>query len=80
MSKLPDNFDGSFSPDDLALAMMGFGLPQEEEPEPADDDDPQVAPYHDMESIEFHLWMIEEAEKEQARRKSQKAAAEAKEK
>ena len=66
------NFDLSAlsSMDDLDLAMMGL-LPTEEEPE-APEEAPAISPFHDMDSIEFHLWMEEEVDKEAARRKAQK--------
>lgn len=66
------NFDlGALSSmDDLDLAMMGL-LPAEEEPE-APEEAPTVSPFHDMDSIEFHLWMEEEVDREAARRLAMK--------
>lgn len=66
------NFDlGALSSmDDLDLAMMGL-LPTEEEPE-APEETSTVSPFHDMDSIEFHLWMEEEVDKEAARRLAMK--------
>ena len=66
------NFDlGALSSmDDLDLAMMGL-LPTEEEPE-APEEAHTVSPFHDMDSIEFHLWMEEEVDKEAARRLAMK--------
>ena len=66
------NFDLSAlsSMDDLDLAMMGL-LPTEEEPE-APEEAPAISPFHDMDSIEFHLWMEEEVDKEAARRLAMK--------
>ena len=62
--------------DDLDLAMMGFGLMAEEEEEELDENgEPTVSPYHDMDSIEFHLWMEEEVDKEAMRRMAMKKAA-----
>ena len=59
--------------DDLDLAMMGFGLMAEEEEEELDENgEPTVSPYHDMDSIEFHLWMEEEVDKEAMRRMAMK--------
>lgn len=61
--------------DDLDLAMMGFGLAVEEEEEELDENgEPTVSPYHDMDSIEFHLWMEEEVDKEAMRRMAMKKA------
>ncbi len=58
------------SMDELDMAMLGL-LPTEEEPETSDDS-PAVSPFHDMDSIEFHLWMEEEVDKEAARRLAMK--------
>ena len=58
--------------DDLDLAMMGFGLVAEEEEELDENGEPTVSPYHDMDSIEFHLWMEEEVDKEAMRRMAMK--------
>ena len=61
--------------DDLDLAMMGFGLAVEEEEEELDENgEPTVSPYHDMDSIEFHLCMEEEVDKEALRRMAMKKA------
>jgi hypothetical protein len=60
--------------DDLDLAMMGFGLVAEEEEELDENGEPTVSPYHDMDSIEFHLWMEEEVDKEAMRRMAMKKA------
>ena len=61
--------------DDLDLAMMGFGLMAEEEEEETDENgEPTVSPFHDMDSIEFHLWMEEEVDKEAMRRMAMKKA------
>ena len=62
------------SMDDLDLAMMGFGLTTEEEEEVDENGEPTVSPFHDMDSIEFHLWMEEEVDKEAMRRMAMKKA------
>lgn len=59
--------------DDLDLAMMGFGLAKQEE-EPEENEAPTISPFHDMDSIEFHLWMEEEVDKEAMRRMAMKKA------
>lgn len=61
------------SMDDLDLAMMGL-LPTAEE-EPQEDGKPTISPFHDMDSLEFHLWMEEEVDKEAARRLAMKNTA-----
>ena len=58
------------SMDDLDLAMMGF-LPTPEE-KPQEDGKPTISPFHDMDSLEFHLWIEEEVDKEAARRMAMK--------
>jgi len=68
------NLDNIGSIDDLDLAMMGFGLMEEEEEELDENGEPAVSPYHDMDSIEFHLWMEEEVDKEAMRRMAMKKA------
>lgn len=65
MIDIPDGFSGFFSSDDFDLATMGLAQPEEPETE-----EPEINPLHDMDSIEFHLWMVEEAEKEAERRKA----------
>ena len=72
MSDIPEGFSGFFSPDDFDLATLGLGQPEE-----VPEEEPEINPLHDMDSIEFHIWMVEEAEKEAARRKAAKAKAEA---
>ena len=70
------SLDNIGSIDDLDLAMMGFGLvAEEEEPEVDENGEPTVSPFHDMDSIEFHLWMEEEVDKEAMRRMAMKKAA-----
>lgn len=46
---------------------------QEEQAETADQDEPRINPLHDMDSLEFLLWVEQEAEREMARRKGQAA-------
>lgn len=75
MAILPDHDLGDlFAADAFDLAALGLmdmdmdtgaELPQE-------DGSPHVAPAHDMESLEFFLWMEEEVDKEQARRQAKK--------
>lgn len=76
MDGSPKNLDDIFSSaDHFDLAAMGFALAEEEEPEEetAEDDTPQINPLHDMDSLDFYLWMDAEVEKEAARRKAAKA-------
>ncbi|MBR5533826.1 MAG: hypothetical protein IKU62_03180 [Ruminiclostridium sp.] len=69
------SLDSFGSIDDLDLAMMGFNLMGQEEEEELDENgEPTVSPYHDMDSIEFHLWMEEEVDKEAMRRMAMKKA------
>ena len=60
------------SMDDFDLASLGLGLPVEEEPE--EDEVPAINPLHDMDSLDFHLWMEEEVDKELMRRMAQNRA------
>lgn len=72
MEKFPDGVTGLHSPDDFDLLSLGI-LPQEEEPEPEDEDDePRINPLHDMDSLEFLLWIEQEATREQVRRAKEK--------
>ncbi len=71
MDKDWDKLGGMTSLDDLDLAMLGFGLPTEDE-EPGEDGEEKH--YFDMDSMDFQLWMEEEVDKEAARRKAQKLA------
>lgn len=72
MEKFPDGVTGLHSPDDFDLLSLGI-LPQDEEPEPEDEDDePRINPLHDMDSLEFLLWIEQEATREQARRAKEK--------
>jgi hypothetical protein len=75
MDKFPKNYDDLFSSaDSFDLATLGFGLGQPE-PEEPEEDEPRINPLHDMDSLDFYLWVEEEAAKEVARRKAQQAAA-----
>ena len=75
MDKFPDGVTGLHSPDDFDLLSLGI-LPQEEEPEPAEEDEePRINPLHDMDSLEFLLWVEQEAAREQARRAKEKETA-----
>ena len=65
MIDIPDGFSGFFSADDFDLATMGLA-----QPEDPVEEEPEINPLHDMDSIEFHLWMVEEAENESERRKA----------
>ncbi len=77
MAKFPDE-DQLFPADAFDLAALGFRAPGEEgevdaAPE-ADDGTPRIPPAHDMDSLDFFLWMEEEVDKEQARRQAAKKA------
>ncbi len=75
MDKFPDGVSGLHSPDDFDLLSLGI-LPQEEEPEPpADDEEPRINPLHDMDSVEFLLWVEQEAARELERRSQKNAGA-----
>lgn len=54
--------------DDFDLASLGLGLPPQEEPQ---EEEPTINPLHDMDSLDFHLWMEEEVEKEARRRRGE---------
>ena len=72
MDKFPDGVTGLHSPDDFDLLSLGI-LPQEEEPEPeGEDEEPRINPLPDMDSLEFLLWIEQEAAREQARRAKEK--------
>lgn len=60
-------------PDDFDLLSLGLVPGQEEQAETADQDEPRINPLHDMDSLEFLLWVEQEAEREMARRKGQAA-------
>ena len=67
------DFGGLHSPDDFDLLSLGLVPGQEEQAETADQDEPRINPLHDMDSLEFLLWVEQEAEREMARRKGQAA-------
>ena len=68
MDEFSKNFGGLSSPDDFDLLSLGL-IPDQEEPE-LPEESPAINPLHDMDSLEFLLWIEEEAEKEIARRKA----------
>ena len=71
MAKFPDE-DQLFPADAFDLAALGFmDLGEEGE---VDDGTPRIPPAHDMDSLDFFLWMEEEVDKEQARRQAAKKA------
>lgn len=76
MDHFSDQFSGLHSSDDFDLLSLGI-LPQEDPtPEPEDDEEPHINPLHDMDSLEFLLWVEQEARNEKARRaKAAEAAA-----
>lgn len=75
MSAFPnEDLSDLFSADAFDLATLGFmdqGLEEESMTAP-EDDSPRLSPAHDMDSLEFFLWMNEEVDKEQARRQAAK--------
>lgn len=76
MEKFPESFGDLHSADDFDLLSLGF-IPQEEQPEPEEDKEPQINPLHDMDSLEFLLWVEQEATRELERRAKQAAASQA---
>lgn len=76
MDQFPENFGSLHSADDFDLLSLGF-LPQEEQPEPEEDKEPQINPLHDMDSLEFLLWVEQEATRELERRAKQAAGPQA---
>ena len=64
MDQFSKDFGGLHSPDDFDLLSLGLVPGQEE---------PRINPLHDMDSLEFLLWVEQEAEREMARRKGQAA-------
>ena len=73
------NFDdaivgfGGLTADSLDLAALELGMeafPEEE----TDPEVPTINPLHDMNQLDFYLWLDEEVEKEAARRKAMKDA------
>ena len=73
MDQFSKDFGGLHSPDDFDLLSLGLVPGQEEQAETADQDEPRITPLHDMDSLEFLLWVEQEAEREMARRKGQAA-------
>lgn len=71
MDKFSKDFGGLGSQDDFDLLSLGF-FPGEEAPagEEEDDGEPKINPLHDMDSLEFLLWVEEEAQREIDRRKA----------
>ena len=65
MDQFSKDFGGLHSPDDFDLLSLGLVPGQEEQAETADQDEPRINPLHDMDSLEFLLWV--------ARRKGQAA-------
>lgn len=61
-----------FAADDFDLAALGLMDMDAGAQMPQDDAEPHIPPTHDMESLEFFLWMEEEVDKEQARRRAAK--------
>jgi hypothetical protein len=76
MDKFPNDMDLMSSADAFDLASLGFEFGQlpQEEAQDGEDDEPRINPLHDMDSLDFYLWVEEEAAKEVARRKAQAAA------
>ena len=68
MDQFSKDFGGLHSPDDFDLLSLGLVPGQEEQA-----DEPRINPLHDMDSLEFLLWVEQEAEREMARRKGQAA-------
>ena len=67
MDQFSKDFGGLHSPDDFDLLSLGLVPGQEEQAETADQDEPRINPLHDMDSLEFLLWVEQEAEREMAR-------------
>lgn len=78
MDKFPKDFGLMSSSDDFDLLTLGFPLEEESLSPEEEDGEPKINPLHDMDSLEFHLWVEQEAEKEIARRKAAEKAAAAK--
>lgn len=73
MAILPDHdLGGLFAADAFDLSALGLMDMDTGAELSQEDGSPQVAPAHDMESLEFFLWMEEEVNKEQARRQAKK--------
>ena len=71
MDKFSKDFGNLGSQDDCDLLSLGFSLGEEEPAGEEDDDEPKINPLHDMDSLEFLLWVEEEAQREIARRKAE---------
>ncbi len=63
MDQFSKDFGGLHSPDDFDLLSLGLVPGQEEQAETADQDEPRINPLHDMDSLEFLLWVEQEAER-----------------
>lgn len=78
MDQFPKGTGGFSTQDDFDLLSLGI-IPDEEEPAPAEDaegeGEPRINPIHDMDSVEFLLWVEEGARQEIARRKAKEAKA-----
>ena len=61
MDQFSKDFGGLHSPDDFDLLSLGLVPGQEEQAETADQDEPRINPLHDMDSLEFLLWVEQEA-------------------
>lgn len=66
------NLGSLSSMDDFDLASLGLVLPGKDEPD--EPEEPTINPLHDMDSLDFHLWMEEEVDKELMRRMAQNRA------
>ncbi len=71
MDKFSKDFGNLGSQDDFDLLSLGFSLGEEEPAGEEADDEPKINPLHDMDSLEFLLWVEEEAQREIARRKAE---------
>lgn len=72
MDQFSKDFGGLHSPDDFDLLSLGLVPGQEEQAETADQDEPRINPLHDMDSLEFLLWVEQEAEREMAAAKDRR--------
>lgn len=57
MDQFSKDFGGLHSPDDFDLLSLGLVPGQEEQAETADQDEPRINPLHDMDSLEFLIWV-----------------------
>ena len=71
MDKFSKDFGNLGSQDDFDLLSLGFSLGEEEPAGEEADDEPKINPLHDMDSLEFLLWVEEEAQREITRRKAE---------